>query len=140
MSPKRSNERGIGNLSAPQPIQEDSVDEHVSYTEFRTAFTTLTNSITAKDEWPTVVLANPVANYSVDKIFYFTQINPPLFSSFKSEEDPQQFLDQVQKVTDIIGVTSNESAKLSAYQLQDVVYMWFKKWKVDRGTDAGPIE
>ena len=44
-------------------------------------------------------------------------MNAPLFSGSKSEEDPQESLDQVQKVTDIMGVTFSKSAKLDAYQL-----------------------
>ena len=39
-----------------------------------------------------------------------------------------------------MGVTSSESAELATYQLQDVEHTWFKQWKVDRGTDAEPIE
>ena len=37
-------------------------------------------------------------------------------------------------------VTSSQSAELVASQLQDMAHTWFKKWKVDRGVDAGPIE
>ncbi|PHT31412.1 hypothetical protein CQW23_27749 [Capsicum baccatum] len=38
----------------------------------------------------------------------------------KLDEEPQEFLDQVQKVTNIMGVTSSESAELASYQLQDI--------------------
>lgn len=67
-------------------------------------------------------------------------MNPPLFTWSKSKENPQKFLDQIQKVTDIMGVTASESPKLDAYQLQDVGHTWFKQWKADRGADAGPVE
>ena len=46
----------------------------------------------------------------------------------------------VQKVTDIMGVTSNKSAELAAYLQQDVAFTLFNQWKVDRGTDIEPIE
>ncbi|KAF3685313.1 putative inositol hexakisphosphate and diphosphoinositol-pentakisphosphate kinase 1-like [Capsicum annuum] len=52
----------------------------------------------------------------------FTQMNPPSFMGSKFEEDPQEFLDMVQKVTDAMGVMSSQSAKLAAYQLQDVAH------------------
>ena len=39
-----------------------------------------------------------------------------------------------------MGVTSSESADLATYQLQDVDYTWFKKWKVDRGIDVELLE
>ena len=68
------------------------------------------------------------------------RMNQPKFSGTKVEEDPQEFLDQVQKVTNIMGVTFYESAKLATYQLQDIAHTQFKEWKVDRGTYAEPIE
>ena len=67
-------------------------------------------------------------------------MNPPSFHGSKVDEDPLKFIDQVQKVTDIMGVTTIESAKLAAYQLQDVTYTWFKQWKPERSDDTGPLE
>ncbi|KAF3661852.1 hypothetical protein FXO38_11452 [Capsicum annuum] len=64
--------------------------------------------------------ANPVANTTTSRIRDFTRMNPPLFSGSKSEEDPQEFFDHVQKVIDIMGVNSSKSSKLFAYQLQDI--------------------
>ncbi|KAF3652968.1 putative eukaryotic translation initiation factor 5-like [Capsicum annuum] len=43
------------------------------------------------------------------------------YAKSKLDEDPQEFIDQVQKVTDIMGVTTVESVELDAYQLQDPV-------------------
>jgi len=45
------------------------------------------------------------------------------------EEDPQEFIDQVSKVLDFVGVTSVEKAELAAYQLKGVAQVWFKQWK-----------
>lgn len=117
MPSKRASEGGNGNQSAPQPVQPDPLDEHISHAEFRTAFTTLASSVAAYNERPTVVPANPVENSAAVRIRDFTRINPPLFTDSKSEEDSQEFLDQVQKVTDIMGVTSSKSVELATYQL-----------------------
>ncbi|KAF3658656.1 hypothetical protein FXO37_14318 [Capsicum annuum] len=68
---------------------------------------------------------NPVANTIVARIRDFTRMNPPSFTRSKSDENPQEFLDQVQKVKDIMGVTASKSAELVAYQLQDMDYSWF---------------
>lgn len=84
MPPKGTNERRILNQSAPEPVQADPLDEHVSYVEFSTIFTTLANSIAAPNKWPATVLANPMENSATARIRDFTQINPPLFSGFKS--------------------------------------------------------
>ena len=67
-------------------------------------------------------------------------MNPLSFLWSKIDEDPQEFLDQVQKVTDIMGVTSSENAELAAYQLQDMAHTWFKQWKSERSDDVGLIE
>ncbi|PHT49112.1 hypothetical protein CQW23_13320 [Capsicum baccatum] len=59
-SPKRRNQL------APQP--EYPLGEHVSYVDFRTAFTTLAQSVAAQNERPPVIPANPVANSAAAKI------------------------------------------------------------------------
>ncbi|KAF3648996.1 hypothetical protein FXO37_19182 [Capsicum annuum] len=107
MPPKRRNK----NQPAPQP--EEPLGEHVSHVEFRAAFTTLA------------------------QILYFTRMNPPSFLGSKTNEDPQEFLDQVQKVIYIIGVTFSKSAELAAYQLLDVSHTWFKQYNSERVDDAG---
>ncbi|KAF3678756.1 putative glutamate receptor 2.4-like [Capsicum annuum] len=45
--PPKKNRRRIGNQPAPQPVQVDPMDEHVSHAEFRAAFTTLANFVAA---------------------------------------------------------------------------------------------
>ena len=67
-------------------------------------------------------------------------MNPPSFFGSKPDEDPQEFIDQVQKVIDIMGVTSSQSLELAAYQLQDVAHTWYKQWLAERLEDAGPVE
>lgn len=45
----------------------------------------------------------------------FTRINPLEFYSSKVEEDPQEFIDELYKVLDIMGVTLDEKVELVAY-------------------------
>lgn len=42
-------------------------------------------------------------------------MNPPLVSGSKSDGDPQEFLNMVEKVTDIMGVSYSETKDLGAY-------------------------
>lgn len=129
---KKTNRRITGNYRTYPPVLAYPLDEHVSHVEFKASFTILAHSIASQNERPAAVQANPVANTTATKIWDFTRMSLSLFSGSKSKENPQEFLDMVQKVTDIIGVTTCKSTELASYQLQDVAYTWFKQWKGDR--------
>ena len=47
----------------------------------------------------------------------FTRMNPPEYFGSKANEDLQDFIVEIFKIVDIMGVTSEERAKLVAYQL-----------------------
>ena len=126
MPPRRTQGRGTGDQSALQPIHPDPLDEHVSYAEFKAAFTTLAYSVVAQNKRPTIVSANLVVHTAAARIRDFTRMNLPSFIRSKSDEDPQEFFDQVQKVTNIMRMNVVESAELAAYQLQDMAHSWFK--------------
>ncbi|KAF3682095.1 hypothetical protein FXO37_02530 [Capsicum annuum] len=55
-----------------QSVQADPLDDHVSHTEFRAAFTTLANSIIAQNERSAAVQANLVTNTAAARIWDFT--------------------------------------------------------------------
>ncbi|KAK4709703.1 hypothetical protein R3W88_004216 [Solanum pinnatisectum] len=42
----------------------------------------------------------------------FTRMNPPMFFGSKVNEDPQEFVEEVYKIVDAMGVTSIEKAEL----------------------------
>uniref|UniRef100_M1DEW7 Gag-pol polyprotein n=1 Tax=Solanum tuberosum TaxID=4113 RepID=M1DEW7_SOLTU len=72
-----------------------------------------------------VVAPAPSETYTTAvRIRDFARMNPQEFHRSKLEEDPQEFLNDIHKVTDIIGVTLVESADLAAYQLKGVAYTW----------------
>ena len=50
----------------------------------------------------------------------FTRINSPLFFGSKVNEDPQDFLDEVNNILYSMGVSSNGRSNLASYQLKDV--------------------
>ncbi|PHU22292.1 Glycerol-3-phosphate dehydrogenase [NAD(+)] [Capsicum chinense] len=64
MPPKRKNQ------STPQP--EEPLGDHASHAEFRTAFTTLDQSVANQNEQPPIIPANPVSNSAVARIRDFT--------------------------------------------------------------------
>ena len=60
------------------------------------------------------------------------RINPPSFHGTKVDEDPKDFIDEVFKVVDSMGVTPREKAELAAYQLKDVAQVGFEQWRIKR--------
>lgn len=54
-------------------------------------------------------------------------MNLLILFGFKSEKDLKDFLDSIQKVTEIIGFTAIESVDLDAYQLHRVAYTKYKE-------------
>ncbi|XP_070010562.1 uncharacterized protein [Nicotiana sylvestris] len=68
----------------------------------------------------------------------FLNMKPPIFIGSKKEKDPQNFIDEVQKIFRVMHATDTEAAELVAYQLKDVANMWYETWEESRWEDADP--
>ncbi|WMV24828.1 hypothetical protein MTR67_018213 [Solanum verrucosum] len=68
------------------------------------------------------------ASTTASRIRDFTRMNSPTFFASKVEEDPQRFIDELFKVLEAMGVSSQEKAELVAYQLKDVAQVWYGQW------------
>ncbi|XP_009762244.2 uncharacterized protein [Nicotiana sylvestris] len=68
----------------------------------------------------------------------FLNMKPPIFIGSKKDEDPQNFIDEVQKIFRVMHATDTEAAELAAYQLKDVANTWYETWEESRGEDADP--
>ena len=73
----------------------------------------------------------PNAITTASRIRDFTRINPPTFYGYKVEEERQGF-NELFKVLDSMGVTSQEKAELDSYQLKVVGQVWYDKRKNER--------
>ncbi|KAK4729546.1 hypothetical protein R3W88_022534 [Solanum pinnatisectum] len=73
------------------------------------------------------------------RLIDFTRMNPPMFFGSKVGKDPQEFVEEVFKITDAMGVTSIEKAELAAYQLKGMAQVWYTQWKRNRLEGEGPI-
>ncbi|WMV25450.1 hypothetical protein MTR67_018835, partial [Solanum verrucosum] len=82
---------------------------------------------------------NPIVGTTIIRVGDFTIMNPPEFHGSKVE-DPQEFIDEIYKIVEIMGVSMEEKTKLAAYQLKGVVQVRFNQWKEKRVIDAGLVD
>ena len=62
----------------------------------------------------------------------FTRINPPVYFGFNTNEDAQEFMDEVHNILFTMGVNEEENAEFVAYKLKDVAQIWYKIWVYGR--------
>ncbi|XP_047264093.1 uncharacterized protein LOC124896567 [Capsicum annuum] len=65
-------------------------------------------------------------------------MNPPKFIGTKVEEDPQEFVDEMDKIFKVMHVDQIEDVELSAYQLKEVANQWYNEWEDAKGDSAEP--
>ncbi|KAK4731238.1 hypothetical protein R3W88_024226 [Solanum pinnatisectum] len=58
------------------------------------------------------------------KIQEFLRINPPRFTGSSTTEDPESFVEELEKVFEVMHVTDAEQVELAAYQLKNVARTW----------------
>lgn len=66
-------------------------------------------------------------------------MNPLKFGSSKVNKDPKEYIDDINKVTQIIGIYIEKSVDLVDYILKGVAHALFQQWKEDKGTKAGLV-
>ncbi|KAH0682694.1 hypothetical protein KY285_022193 [Solanum tuberosum] len=70
------------------------------------------------------------------RIREFLRMNPPSFIGSSVTEDPKNFVEELQKVFEIMHVVDDERVELTAYQMKGVARFWFVQWKNNRAEDA----
>ena len=55
----------------------------------------------------------------------FVRINLPNFLESPTYKDPQNFLDEIKKIFEVMHVTGNDRVELESYQLKDVAHIWY---------------
>ncbi|XP_049354640.1 uncharacterized protein LOC125819208 [Solanum verrucosum] len=108
--------------------------------EIRTDFLTLAQAMTAQANRDVGPKVNANESTVASRLRDFVRMNPPIFLDSRVGEDPQEFLDEVYKIVNSMGVTSREKAELASYQLKEVAQVWFTQWKSNRPLEVGPIE
>lgn len=55
------------------------------------------------------------------------RLNPSIFTSFKVEEDPQGFVDKMEKIFIVMHGTDMEGVEFADGQLKDMAYQWHEE-------------
>ena len=136
MLPRRANtsNKNTRNVNATSlvPYQE------VSKVEFRNSIQVLAHSMTNQNNRVHAPV-NENGGSPIEMVRDFVRINPPEFLGSQTNEDPQNFLDDIKKIFEVMQVIGNDHVKLTSYQLKDVAHIWYTQWKDNKGTDEAPI-
>ncbi|XP_070040992.1 uncharacterized protein [Nicotiana tomentosiformis] len=63
----------------------------------------------------------------------FINLDPPVFTGEDPNEDPQVFIDRMQRTLRVMKNTVTELVELASYRLQDVAVNWYESWELSRG-------
>ena len=120
-TPSAPNEPGSSEIP-PEPPVDTTVQE------LKNAVQLLTQIVASKgqrQEGP--VTGADGANRTVGtKIRDFLNLDPPSFTGSDPKEDPQDFVDQIQRTLDVIHVGGIEAVELATYRLKGVAILWYE--------------
>nr|AAT39945.1 Putative polyprotein, identical [Solanum demissum] len=106
--------------------------EEIQYVDFREAIRMLSQVATyhvgREDNRHEVV--------DTSRIRELLRMNPPSFTGSSVTEDPENFIEELKSVFDVMHVAKSERVELAAYQLKGVARIWFDQWKKNREEDA----
>ncbi|XP_047250340.1 uncharacterized protein LOC124886381 isoform X2 [Capsicum annuum] len=66
----------------------------------------------------------------------FLKLDPPTFTESDISENPQDFIDQIQRALDVMHISSEETVELAAYRFKGKAIFWYEDWKRSRGINA----
>ncbi|XP_049391548.1 uncharacterized protein LOC125855954 [Solanum stenotomum] len=150
MPTRRVEEKNVNDGVPPQGPQGDQVPQKnkvlvdppvMTNKEIRSAFLTLAQAMTAQVSQDVGTRVNANESTMALRLRDFVRMNPPIFLGSRVGDNPQEFLDEVYKIVNAVGLTSREKAELASYQLKEVSQVWFTQWKNSNSPlDASPIE
>ncbi|XP_060210488.1 uncharacterized protein LOC132637416 [Lycium barbarum] len=66
----------------------------------------------------------------------FLRMKPKEFTGTNPDADPQNFIDELQKIFRVMQATNREAVDFGTFQLKDVAHLWYESWEISRGEDA----
>ena len=82
---------------------------------------------------------NPHVSTMDSRLRYLIRMNQLVYFGSRTNEDPQQFVDEVHKILCAIGVNEEEKVELTPYQFKDMAQVWYKMWVDGRAPGKVPI-
>ena len=108
-------------LVNPAGLTDAKVRESV--TQLAQAITMQSQAMTAQVNQLDVQRENPPACSMADRLRDFTRMKPPIFTGAKTLEDPQEFIDELDKILVALGASDTEKTELASYQLKDIAQL-----------------
>ena len=109
--------------------------------EMQTALVQMAQAITIKAQVnrQDVQRENQPVRSMADRLRDFTRMKPLILRGSKTSEDPQKFMDEVQKILVVMGDTDTKKVELASYQLKDVAHTWCKMSQDSPISDVVPV-
>ena len=103
------------------------------------AIATQAQTVTAQTTREGAHREKPHACTIASKLRDFFRINPSVYYRSKTNEDSQEFVDDVNKILFAMDVNEEEKVELDAYQLNDVAQVWHMIWRDGLAPGEVPI-
>ncbi|XP_049387783.1 uncharacterized protein LOC125852068 [Solanum stenotomum] len=137
-------EEGTSQPPPNQAVQTEAQDESLSQTsltppspeDIRREAAPQEPTINATEQEGSVAGTSGVNRAVGTRIRDFLNLDLPSFTGSDPNEDPQDFIDQIQRTLDVMHVSGKEALELTAYRLKGVAILWYEAWKQSRGIEA----
>nr|XP_009762914.1 PREDICTED: uncharacterized protein LOC104214889 [Nicotiana sylvestris] len=132
---------------APAPLPEPNHLEK-TLTDIRTAMNTFVDLMAIQTQQNLQMgiqalqqggMRAPVVEDMAQLAMKFVRLEPSIFTGTNPTADPQDFLEEVEKATTLLGVKDYRVVRLVVYQLKDIADLWFKGIEKSGPEDAPPM-